>query len=369
MERKTNKSKSGEETEVKSSILTSSKYQSSVDLDMEKEFKQIYEQAKRLGLTVKDFKTISVLQKIDWDVSPCKLFLQIVLAVLSVVLVVQCSLVFTVLLDWPISHETLAQAWFNIYQSDAEFEQCVVYMPETLHTLFRPPVECSFCKGLKEVQTVNNINQEEFERLYAYSGVPVVIGDGTVNWTAPKHFSFEFFRNLYRPGSQALENQQRKCQFFPYKSNFTRLEEVLEMSDDRAHMRDGSTPWYIGWSNCDFKTANLLRQHYQRPYFLPRLSESSKTDWMFMGSPGYGAHLHIDNVEKPSWQAQITGTKRWTLEPPPECYDVCENRLHVTVHPGQITLLAEGLKSLCHGVVSVVRPSLYLTRTFGTTLH
>ena len=116
MERKTNKSKSGEETEVKSSILTSSKYQSSVDLDMEKEFKQIYEQAKRLGLTVKDFKTISVLQKIDWDVSPCKLFLQIVLAVLSVVLVVQCSLVFTVLLDWPISHETLAQAWFNIYQ-------------------------------------------------------------------------------------------------------------------------------------------------------------------------------------------------------------------------------------------------------------
>jgi hypothetical protein len=29
------------------------------------------------------------------------------------------------------------------------------------------------------------------------------------------------------------------------------------------------------------------------PYFLPELSESSKTDWIFMGSPGYGAQLHV----------------------------------------------------------------------------
>ena len=46
-------------------------------------------------------------------------------------------------------------------------------------------------------------------------------------------------------------------------------------------------------SNCDISAANTLRTHYNRPYFLPPVAESSKTDWIFMGSPGYGAHLHV----------------------------------------------------------------------------
>lgn len=46
-------------------------------------------------------------------------------------------------------------------------------------------------------------------------------------------------------------------------------------------------------SNCDSSAANELRKHYKIPYFLPDTSESSKTDWVFMGCPGYGAHLHV----------------------------------------------------------------------------
>lgn len=46
-------------------------------------------------------------------------------------------------------------------------------------------------------------------------------------------------------------------------------------------------------SNCDSSAANELRKHYRMPYFLPETSESSKTDWLFMGCPGYGAHLHV----------------------------------------------------------------------------
>lgn len=46
-------------------------------------------------------------------------------------------------------------------------------------------------------------------------------------------------------------------------------------------------------SNCDLSAANTLRTHYKRPYFLPPVAESSKTDWIFMGSPGYGAHMHV----------------------------------------------------------------------------
>ena len=47
--------------------------------------------------------------------------------------------------------------------------------------------------------------------------------------------------------------------------------------------------------------------------------------------------IQIDNVEHPSWQAQITGTKKWTLEPPPECYYECHSSLEVVVDPGDIS--------------------------------
>lgn len=84
-----------------------------------------------------------------------------------------------------------------------------------------------------------------------------------------------------------------------------------------------------------------------------------------MGCPGYGAHLHvsrktstlivltpppflpphlpclyifqIDQVGNPSWQAQVKGTKKWTLEPPPECAHQCPPRMETIIHPGEIS--------------------------------
>ncbi|KAF6199989.1 hypothetical protein GE061_006288 [Apolygus lucorum] len=82
----------------------------------------------------------------------------------------------------------------------------------------------------------------------------------------------------------------------------------------------------------------ILRQHYDRPYFLPENSENKNTDWIFMGTPGYGAHMHVDNVNNPSWQAQLVGTKNWTLEPPPECIYECKGH-EITVYPGEIFVL------------------------------
>ena len=47
--------------------------------------------------------------------------------------------------------------------------------------------------------------------------------------------------------------------------------------------------------------------------------------------------LQIDAVGNPSWQAQIKGIKKWTLEPPPECSHVCDPKLEVTVKSGEIS--------------------------------
>ena len=90
-------------------------------------------------------------------------------------------------------------------------------------------------------------------------------------------------------------------------------------------------------SNCNKRATRILRKHYTRPYFLPEDSEMSKTDWIFMGTPGYGANIHIDNVQYPSWQAQIKGIKKWLFKPPAECMFRCKT-LTTQVEPGDILI-------------------------------
>lgn len=46
-------------------------------------------------------------------------------------------------------------------------------------------------------------------------------------------------------------------------------------------------------SNCDPVIRQELRTHYQLPYFLPKQSETSEQDWIFMGGPGPGAQIHV----------------------------------------------------------------------------
>ncbi|XP_066583333.1 uncharacterized protein [Prorops nasuta] len=209
--------------------------------------------------------------------------------------------------------------------------KCLLELPSFTQTIFRPAEDCSICRGVQEVDKIDNVDPAVFEERYAYSGRPVVVTDAMLNWTAPEIFSFNFFKSLYT-------EEDGNCQFFPYKTEFRSLREVFKMGDNRALMEEGTAPWYVGWSNCDNKIGAVLRKHYQRPYFLPVTAESEKTDWIFMGSHGYGAPMHVDNVEHPSWQAQIKGEKLWILEPPRECYYTCK-RLRVIVHPGEIIVL------------------------------
>ncbi|CAD5115317.1 DgyrCDS4304 [Dimorphilus gyrociliatus] len=211
-------------------------------------------------------------------------------------------------------------------------ETCFIQVPESISLAFRPAMDCNLCKNVRKVHRVSKISVEKFEKYYAYSQQPVIITDAMKNWSASAAFNFEYFKKLF--GNEEVHSGDM-CQFFPYKTHFKSLGEAMNMSS--SYMKN--TKWYIGWSNCDPFATTELRNHYSKPYFLPRFSESSRTDWIFMGSPGYGASMHIDRVGKPSWQAQVKGQKLWTLEPAPECYLSCKNRIQVTVNPGEIIVL------------------------------
>ncbi|XP_063443827.1 uncharacterized protein LOC134724622 [Mytilus trossulus] len=199
----------------------------------------------------------------------------------------------------------------------------------------RPLTNCEMCRNLHQVPNEYEISVEDFSKKYAYTAVPVLIKDATKNWTAMNTFSYDFLKELYVNTTDAFEVTEEECQFFPYKTDFETLEDAFNMTDDRAHFKEGEKTWYFGWSNCHPDISTILRKHYNRPYFLPNDSESSSLDWIFMGGSGLGAFVHLDYVQRPSWQAQISGKKTWTLVPTPECEDICHS-MNVTVHKGDI---------------------------------
>ncbi|XP_059219007.1 bifunctional arginine demethylase and lysyl-hydroxylase psr-1 [Stomoxys calcitrans] len=221
-------------------------------------------------------------------------------------------------------------------------ERCSFEMPRLLRYAFRPPENCNFCENVDKIARVSDITSQEFARKYAYSATPVIIEDATKNWTALEKFDYWYFRDVYN-------NAQRKekildCQFLPYKTGFRDIFEALDMSEARVEYFNNNSanneeqPWYFGWSNCNPETAEEFRRHYGKPYFLPDTSENNAVDWFFIGTAGLGAHMHIDNVRLPSWQAQLSGSKRWLLAPPPECYFKCKS-FDGIVNKGDIIVL------------------------------
>lgn len=246
---------------------------------------------------------------------------------------------------------------------DFSKEECAIYSPDYLNSITRPINKCKMCEGLNEIKRIENVTKEEFLSKYAYSSVPVIITDALRNWTAMQVVNFEFLKGLYLDSddkgyrdrqsridihkndsplsdtiNSIIETDEERsklkdtCQFFPYKTKFKNLRQVFEMNSQQKN------PWYVGWSNCNSYAGLMLRKHYDRPYFLPDESEMSRLDWIFMGTPGYGAGIHIDDVNNPSWQAQITGIKRWTFRPPAECLLKCKFNLYADVHPGEIII-------------------------------
>ncbi|XP_023011544.2 uncharacterized protein [Leptinotarsa decemlineata] len=214
--------------------------------------------------------------------------------------------------------------------------QCLLEMPATATKIFREPEKCDFCRNIANVDRIENISSTDFHSKYALLGKPVIVSDGMRDWSAQNEFSFEFFQRLYQNIHGKILS--KSCQFFPYKTEFKNLREVFEMSKSRANLVPGEKPWYVGWSNCMDKAGQYLRKYYSKPYFLGNYSENIALSWIFMGGPGDGAQMHVDNVLYPSWQAQLKGKKLWKLAPPPECYNVCQN-IEVLVQPGEIIVI------------------------------
>ena len=87
------------------------------------------------------------------------------------------------------------------------------------------------------------MTRQYFMKHYAYSSVPVVIKNGTGNWTALRVCGWPYFRKLYAKLKAFDENEDLGCQFFPYKTDFRSLKQVFRISKERANLEKD----YVGW--------------------------------------------------------------------------------------------------------------------------
>ena len=225
------------------------------DVEIVSKFMKILEKAEGFGLTGEHLSCLESVKALEvkrngwqclwncvkkWTCQHCIQLSAVIVLVLAVFVAIVAA-------DWPISKRTVFEKWYGWHKLDIEREPCLIEGRDSLVDYTRPPVDCSICIGIKEVDRVSGIKPELFEAKYAYNGHPVVITDATKSWSAIDTFSFDFFKSIYPKDSPALMNIEQNCQFFPYKTSFQTLGEVFNMSSDRAQMKDGSQPWYIGW--------------------------------------------------------------------------------------------------------------------------
>ena len=209
-------------------------------------FRRLYEKAKKLKVKDEDIKSISFMENYKEDKLNIVYIALKILGISVLFLLLSVAGLYTAVRLEYLQAKTIAE-WSTTFTGiDLKVDNCIYPFSELLLDLIRPPVDCSFCHGVKGFDRVSNLSQREFTEKYAYSGRPVIITDATANWTAKSKFSFEFLRSVYKENSPVLSNDGNKeCQFFPYKTHFSGLSDVFKMSSKRKNMK--GEPWYIGW--------------------------------------------------------------------------------------------------------------------------
>lgn len=204
-------------------------------------FRALRKKAKELGIKDSQLAKIAAVKSLQKKRLSCFVLASIVFGLVGIL----CGLGLILFQQGVISSRSLYSAAQNVMDFDMDKDFCLIPYPEIILDMFRPPVNCTMCQDVHNVDRVSNLSKEEFVRKYAYTSRPVVITDGTKDWTASQHFSFNYFKSIYEPESPVLLSADQKCQFFPYQTNFKSLQEVFNMSEEDANME--GKPWYIGW--------------------------------------------------------------------------------------------------------------------------
>ncbi|GIY28769.1 uncharacterized protein CEXT_284901 [Caerostris extrusa] len=122
-------------------------------------FQAIFSKCQKLGISPSELAKLSSIRKLR---SKSKCFWKQVLYWFLTAFVLLCAFVLSFGSE-PVA-AMLAKVWYHFRDYDIENEMCVLNMPPEMQNMFMPPVDCSMCRNLTEVERVTNISPHEFER-------------------------------------------------------------------------------------------------------------------------------------------------------------------------------------------------------------
>merc|ERR1711971_111302 len=192
-------------------------------------------------------------------------------------------------------------------------DRCILETPETHGygvDFCRVPVDCDICSNVREIEEVHvsELSVELFEERYAYTHRPLVVRNASIFWDALQVIDYNWLKGEYMKKPEEMDKTGDECWFNRYKTN-------------------------------EFRNLRSIFKLIERPTFLHPESTPPKKPWIFIGTPGPGAHYHVDNVDLSSWQAQLRGVKTWRLRSPPECWMSCHGEIKTTLYPGDIIIV------------------------------
>ena len=187
---------------------------------------------------------------------------------------------------------------------------CALPTPAMMFGMIQPIADCNICEGVAEAPRLVNLSRKDFALQHAHSSKPIVVVGAAMNWSAMDVLSYEYFQSLYQRYPDAVDGDMSKGQFFSYSSNIRHLEDLFELSSERAAMI--SERWYIGWyehclvrgnlynvclsqcrSTSDPRIAKDIKSLTSIPYFISPMNSENDLTWIFMGAPGPGASRHV----------------------------------------------------------------------------
>lgn len=143
------------------------------------------------------------------------------------------------------------------------------------------------------------------------AGELLVIEGGARGWRALDEWSLSWFEARFPNASIEFRHDGSTG------PEALRASAGLQLGNHRAATRAYGRPWYAGWGNQDAAVGarDFAPFLAPTPAWFPAAfaAQGFRTEWLYFGSFGSGAAMHIDPQCHPKWSAHISGVKRWRL--------------------------------------------------------
>ncbi|CAL8125519.1 unnamed protein product [Orchesella dallaii] len=222
--------------------------------------------------------------------------------------------------------------------------RCLIPVNHIIMEIARPLADCAYCSAGDAVIEMNEIpSKEEFLKVAYLSKTIIIRGGAEKLGVTKRNLSIDKIKDIFASERGGIRAVAYESTFLPFTSPFNTLEDALEIVNDNFIWTGEDGPWYFGWSNEHLGASKKLKKLFPRPDFLPDEYDTTGSDWIFIGTPGPGAPMHLDYVRRPSWQAQLSGIKRWQVRPVYECESACPNTVTFTVNTGDMVFVDTNL--------------------------